>query len=164
MNIKDTMIYKKVFNFYTFCICIMHTIWAFNNIHIPTCVCEREHVFSLSLFNYYKFNHFFYLQMSKHRVGDHSSKPQQKNADWHKGLSDLHEIFSYMLDHNIHTDCTFVVGLEDENTQEFKAHRILLCTASEVFDRMLLGKMREAVTGHVRITDITPHTFHLLLK
>jgi hypothetical protein len=103
--------------------------------------------------------------MSKHQVTDDSSELRQNSVDWRKGLSDLHEKVSHMLDHSIHTDCTFVVGAKDnEGTKEFKAHRFLLCTASEVFERMLLGEMREAVTGHVRITDITPHTFHLLLK
>jgi hypothetical protein len=104
--------------------------------------------------------------MSKHLVTDDSSKPRQNTEDWRKGLSDLHEKCLHMLDHSIHTDCSFVVGAKDNEggTKEFKAHRLLLCTASEVFERMLLGEMREAVTGLVRITDITPHIFHMLLR
>jgi hypothetical protein len=102
-------------------------------------------------------------QPMKHQVTD-KSDPQNKTEDWRKGLPDLPKKLLHMLDHSIHTDCTFVVGLNDKNTQEFKAHRLLLCTVSEVFERMLMGDMKEALTGHVRITDITPYTFNLLLR
>jgi hypothetical protein len=142
-------------------ICNTHTNINIYNMYVK----QRVHCFPLSLFNLFFPN----LQMSKLRknrkrqVTD-SSDSQNKTADWHKGLSDVHEKLLHMLDHSMHTDCTFVVGLNDEDTQEFKAHRILLCTASEVFERMLMGEMKEALTGHVRITDITPSTFHLLLR
>jgi hypothetical protein len=119
---------------------------------------------SIHFIIFYLFIYFFYLQMSKHQDRNDSLESQQKNADWRKELSSLHEKIWHMKVNSIHTDCTFVVGRKDEDTQKFKAHRILLCTASEVFEKMLLGEMKEAVTGHVRITDVTPHTFHLLLK
>ena len=70
----------------------------------------------------------------------------------------------YMLEHSISTDCTFVVGPEDGETKEFKAHRFLLCNASPVFEKMLTGEMVEARTGHVRVTDLSPNTFQLLLR
>jgi hypothetical protein len=89
---------------------------------------------------------------------------QSEEVDWRELFTSLREQKLYMLEHGIHSDCTFVVGPEDGDTQEFKAHRLLLTMASAVFEKMLMGEMSEAVTGHVRIIDILPRTFQLLLK
>jgi hypothetical protein len=84
--------------------------------------------------------------------------------DWREELSTIIARNQYMLKHSICTDCTFVVGPEDGKTKEFKLHRYIMCNASAVFELMLFGEMSEAVTGNVRITDITPHTFKQLVR
>jgi hypothetical protein len=84
--------------------------------------------------------------------------------DWRASLHTTQERHLYMLQHGNHSDCTFMVGPENGDTQEFKVHRWPLSTASAVFEVMFYGTMSEAATGNVRVTDLTPKTFQLLLR
>lgn len=58
-------------------------------------------------------------------------------------------------------DCEFLVG-EEANMKTFKAHRTILAMTSEVFEAMLFGSLREE--GAIRVTDIPPETFRMLLQ
>ena len=58
------------------------------------------------------------------------------------GITDLWESKS-------HTDVTFLV----QGTC-IRAHRIILASQSEYFDRLLFGKMREAHEDAIQLTDI----------
>ena len=60
-------------------------------------------------------------------------------------------------------DVTFVVGREEEEVEEIKAHTVMLAMASEVFTQMLKGPM--ATAGEpIRILDIDADVFRQMLK
>ena len=59
-----------------------------------------------------------------------------------------------------HTDVTFIIS-----SNEVTAHRVILASQSEYFDRLLFGEMREAHPGaEIQLDDTPLQTFQLLLQ
>jgi len=58
--------------------------------------------------------------------------------------------------------CSDVKFLVDEET--INAHSLILCTRSEVFDKLLNGGMRESASKEVRIEDCSAPAFKALLQ
>ena len=59
-----------------------------------------------------------------------------------------------------HTDVTFLV-----QGAQVTAHRIILASQSEYFDRLLFGEMREAREDKIQLSDIeNVETFQLLMQ
>lgn len=71
---------------------------------------------------------------------------------------DLHFHLGALLETNVGRDVTFLVGGE-----QFTAHRIVMAARSPVFMAELFGPMKETSEGHVRIDDIEPRVFKVLL-
>lgn len=73
------------------------------------------------------------------------------------GPSDLRIRLKNLLKSQKHTDCSFRV----ENTI-LNSHKVILCTASPVFEAMFYGPLAE--TRCIHIADITADTFKLMLE
>jgi len=58
-----------------------------------------------------------------------------------------------------HSDVTFIVEGE-----RIKAHSVILCARSEVFDRELNCGMQEALTKEVKVVDCDPVAFKVMLR
>ena len=59
-----------------------------------------------------------------------------------------------------HTDVTFLIA-----SNQVAAHRVILASQSEYFDRLLFGEMREAHAGaEIKLEDTPLDTFLLLLQ
>lgn len=71
--------------------------------------------------------------------------------------SDLRVRLKNLLTSQKHSDCSFRIDKRIINS-----HKVILCTASPVFEAMFYGPMAE--TRCILITDITPETFLLLLE
>ena len=72
---------------------------------------------------------------------------------------------SQLLRNEKHTDVTFTLTDEDGTCHKIPAHRLVLASQSEYFDRMLFGEMREAQPGvEIPLPDTPLEAFQLLLK
>ena len=59
------------------------------------------------------------------------------------------------------TDVEFIVGAVQQN---FKAHKLVLASRSEVFFAMLYGALKHNTGEQIAITDIEPDTFEIMLR
>nr|XP_036233606.1 BTB/POZ domain-containing protein 3 isoform X1 [Bactrocera oleae] len=65
-------------------------------------------------------------------------------------------------DHHL-ADCEFVVGdSPNEEPKRFLCHKMILATASEVFERMFYSEFK--VNGPVHITEVDPKSFERFLR
>ncbi|GFS60954.1 hypothetical protein TNIN_450531 [Trichonephila inaurata madagascariensis] len=60
------------------------------------------------------------------------------------------------------TDVTFIVG-KDEDSLRFKAHRILLAIANSEFEKMFKDQSNDQLNEPIRIKDLKPAGFRILL-
>ncbi|KAE8772259.1 BTB/POZ and MATH domain-containing protein 1-like [Hordeum vulgare] len=72
--------------------------------------------------------------------------------------SDIGTHLGRLLDHADGTDVSFIVG-----DDTFLAHRAVLAARSPVFRAQLFGSMSEATMSSIRLHDITPATFKVML-
>ena len=64
-----------------------------------------------------------------------------------------------------HSDVTFIITGDWEADHRIPAHRVILASQSEYFDRLLFGEMREAHAGaEIMLPDTPLEAFKLLLK
>ena len=64
-----------------------------------------------------------------------------------------------------HSDVTFIITGDMEADHRIPAHRVILASQSEYFDRLLFGEMREAHAGAEILLPNTPlKAFRLLLQ
>ena len=64
-----------------------------------------------------------------------------------------------------HSDVTFIITGDWEADHHIPAHRVILASQSEYFDRLLFGEMREAHAGaEIMLPDTPLEAFKLLLK
>ncbi|KAM3389942.1 hypothetical protein ACQJBY_011849 [Aegilops geniculata] len=70
----------------------------------------------------------------------------------------LRESLEHMLEDGEGADVTFSV-----HDQLFRAHRCVLAARSQVFKAELFGPMKESKTGHIKIDDMEPQVFEVLL-
>ncbi|XP_037810333.1 BTB/POZ domain-containing protein 6-A-like [Lucilia sericata] len=68
-----------------------------------------------------------------------------------------------MLQSEKFSDCSFLVGLETSNQKIFAAHKLILATASPVFEAMFYGDLAEK-SYPIPIPDIQPDIFQDMLK
>jgi len=63
-----------------------------------------------------------------------------------------------------YSDVTFIIT-EDEQDHRIPAHRVILASQSEYFDRLLFGEMMEAHPGaEIPLQDTPLEAFQLLMK
>lgn len=74
-------------------------------------------------------------------------------------MDSLYHDFSRLLDEGPNHDVEFVVG-----DQTIKAHKIILCSRSNVFAAMLQSNMVEGETGRVDIQDMDATNFQQFLR
>lgn len=72
--------------------------------------------------------------------------------------NDLQDDLLKLLENASNTDVTFVVKRES-----IKAHKTILCTRSQYFERMFASDVEENVTGEVKVPDVEPEVFKGLL-
>ena len=64
-----------------------------------------------------------------------------------------------------HSDVTFIITGDWEADHRIPAHRVILASQSEYFDRLLFGEMREAHAGaEIMLPDTPLEAFKLLLQ
>ena len=64
-----------------------------------------------------------------------------------------------------HSDVTFIITGDWEADHRIPAHRVILASQSEYFDRLLFGEMREAHAGaEIPLPDTPLEAFQLLLQ
>ncbi|XP_068241439.1 BTB/POZ domain-containing protein 2-like [Palaemon carinicauda] len=85
------------------------------------------------------------------------------NTDWQTGLSRISQRAGYLLQSGQWSDCTFVVGNEN-NQKTLEAHRLILAMSSPVFEAMFFGGMAEKGDKPVEILDVQPQAFKALLQ
>ncbi|KAF4517101.1 hypothetical protein B566_EDAN007024 [Ephemera danica] len=66
----------------------------------------------------------------------------------------------HMLDAQLLTDCTFVVGITEK--KKFQCHKYVLCQGSSVFYAMFNGDLKEK--GDVKVEDIEPQHFRKMIE
>lgn len=80
--------------------------------------------------------------------------------DWQIHKSSLSARFKELYRLNQWTDCTFSVG--EENIKVIRAHKLVLVVSSPVFEALLYGPIADT-SGTIRVPDVEPHIFTLLL-
>ena len=80
---------------------------------------------------------------------------------WQEGLS-LAARQRHMMETGLHSDVTFEVGHAPGVT--VAAHRLILMSASPVFEAMFYGKLAAAPGDLVRVEDIELNIFRELLR
>ncbi|KAF4517103.1 hypothetical protein B566_EDAN007026 [Ephemera danica] len=81
-----------------------------------------------------------------------------EDESWRNGT--LAQRILHMLDTELLTDCTFVVGITEKKT--FQCHKFVLSQGSPVFYAMFNGELREK--GDVEVEDIEPQHFRKMLE
>ncbi|XP_073987327.1 BTB/POZ domain-containing protein 6-like isoform X2 [Rhodnius prolixus] len=84
----------------------------------------------------------------------------QKQQDWQVTKSSLKERFKELLLLSQWTDCTFSVG---EDNTEIKCHKLVLAVSSPVFEALFFGGLSDPLCESIRVPDIEPHIFKMLL-
>ena len=73
-------------------------------------------------------------------------------------------MFLQLLELGKHSDVTFIIT-EDGEDHRIPAHRVILASQSEYFDRLLFGEMREAhPDAEIPLQDTPLEAFQLLMK
>jgi speckle-type POZ protein len=73
--------------------------------------------------------------------------------------SDINQHLGNLLSSGVEADVTFQVGEET-----FAAHRLVLGARSSVFMAELFGPMKEKHTSHIKIDDMEPRVFQVMLS
>lgn len=76
-----------------------------------------------------------------------------------QSIDDISKNYGHLLENKQSTDVVLIVGAE-----KFAAHKLILSTRSNVFAAMFNCDMKEKHEGIVKIKDIEPATFKLLLE
>ena len=77
---------------------------------------------------------------------------------------ELQNRFASLLENGNYSDVTFVIS-DGSFEHRVPAHRVILASQSEYFDRLLFGEMREAHAGaEIRLEDSPRTAFMLLLQ
>ncbi|KAK7026706.1 hypothetical protein SK128_019313 [Halocaridina rubra] len=84
-------------------------------------------------------------------------------SDWQTHLSRIHQRAGHILQSGHWSDCTFIVGNEN-NQKTLKAHKLILAMSSPVFEAMFFGGMAEKGEKPVEILDVQPEAFKALLQ
>ena len=81
-----------------------------------------------------------------------------------KHVDKVQKGFLQLLELGKYSDVTFIIT-EDEQDHCIPAHRVILASQSEYFDRLLFGEMREAHPGaEIPLQDTPLEAFQLLMK
>lgn len=91
----------------------------------------------------------------------HGESSSRLGTDWQLGCGQLKERGGHLLQTGQWSDCTFVVGVEPHQIT-FRAHKLILASASPVFEAMFFGGMAEK-DAPIKILDVQPSAFKLLL-
>lgn len=82
-------------------------------------------------------------------------------TDWQLGCRELKQRGGHLLQTGQWADCSFVVGMEPHQVT-ITAHKVILASASPVFEAMFFGRMAEG-DGPIKILDVQPDAFKILL-
>ncbi|XP_037805153.1 BTB/POZ domain-containing protein 6-like isoform X1 [Penaeus monodon] len=86
------------------------------------------------------------------------------NVDWQTSLTQIHQRAGHVLQSGQWSDCTFIVGNENNQKQTLRGHRLILAMSSPVFEAMFYGGMAEKEDKPVEILDVQPEAFKALLQ
>ena len=80
-------------------------------------------------------------------------------------FSKLSQNYIEILEDNEYYDVTIEVG-EDPNVKIFRAHMIILCHRSSFLRRTLASnkKNNDSVSTHIKLSNISPETFQVILR
>lgn len=84
------------------------------------------------------------------------------SSDWQHKFHNITNRNLHMLKNEILTDCKFLVGRENDR-KEIAAHRLILASASPVFEKMFYGQLVEK-DNPIPIPDVRPETFIIMLE
>lgn len=87
----------------------------------------------------------------------------QSSVDWQFSKSSVSERAGYLLDTGMWSDCQFTVGLPP-NVKLFKCHKMILAMASPVFEAMFFGGLGGDSDEPIKILDVQPDAFYVLLQ
>ncbi|CAH0776069.1 unnamed protein product [Bemisia tabaci] len=86
------------------------------------------------------------------------------NLDWQYSKTSICERFKTLHHLSKWTDCTFIVGF-DEHYKVINCHKLVLAASSPVFEALFFGLLATSESNRpIRVPDIAPHTFHLMLQ
>jgi hypothetical protein len=78
-------------------------------------------------------------------------------------LSKLSQNYIELLEDNEYYDITIEVG-EDPNVKILRAHMNILCYRSPYLRRMLTSNKKDNVLNHIKLSNISPEVFQVILK
>lgn len=84
------------------------------------------------------------------------------SLDWQRNYKQVQDRNGHLLKTGTFADCKFLVGVEDD-TKTIAAHKVILASASPVFERMFYGELAEK-NYPIVIPDVEPDTFKDLLR
>lgn len=82
--------------------------------------------------------------------------------DWQNKYKNVQDRNRHLLETGKFADCKFLVGIEDDKNT-ISAHKIILATASPVFEKMFFGELAEQ-SYPIVIPDVEPDKFKDLLE
>lgn len=85
------------------------------------------------------------------------------SGDWQTGLKYLGQRASHILSTGQWSDCSFLVGNEN-NQKTIQGHRLILAMSSPVFEAMFFGGLAEKSEKPIEILDVQPEAFRALLQ
>ena len=88
---------------------------------------------------------------------------QDQSMDWQLTKGCVAERASYLLETGIWNDCEFVVGLPP-NVRTFRCHKMILGMASPVFEAMFFGGLGRDNEECIKILDVQPDAFQVMLR
>ncbi|XP_055330158.1 BTB/POZ domain-containing protein 3-like [Paramacrobiotus metropolitanus] len=101
--------------------------------------------------------------MSQLTASPSASSLVQSDWGWQGRTAGIANRNKHLLATGEHSDIQFVVGRNRGTTQTFLAHKFVLSTGSQVFDRMFHGETPVQDNGSLDVPDATPEAFHNLL-
>ena len=78
-------------------------------------------------------------------------------------FSKLSQNYIGILEDNEYYDVTIEAG-EDPNVKIFRAHMIILCYRSPFLRRALAPKKNNNVLAHIKLSNISPEIFQIILR
>lgn len=85
------------------------------------------------------------------------------SQDWQIQRS-LVDCNRYMLEHQVASDVTFLVGHTEGDRQEICAHKFMLIARSPVFFAMFCGDLAENSSHPITVPDVEPSAFQQMLR
>lgn len=89
-----------------------------------------------------------------------------KKTDWQANCRNLKERMVHYQNSGLRSDCEFIVGKEKS---PIRAHKLIVASASPVFDAMFYGALPETQTNsttgltRIEVPDVQPRIFRMLL-